>query len=719
MLKSGLRLFSFVFTLFLSFSFIAQVNMTSETNFNFQEIIKHSKNQNSAEWLAIKKKLPIRTMFGEEIIACVGILRSDIEREGFYVGSEVNNLASIYLPIENVSEIFQNESIEYIQIASKIQRHIDEAVADVRADSVHAGIGLISPYTGKNVMIGITDWGFDYTNPNFYDTTLTETRIHAVWDHYRTTGNAPVNYGYGVEYANPSEIVAAESDTSNVYGVHYHGTHVAGIAAGSGADTKYRGVAFESDLLFVTFYHDEASVMDAFAWMKEKADAEGKRLVVNMSWGLYHLGNLDGTSIMGQILDTYTAQNIVFVTSGGNNGNVNFHLKHDFTNDTIKSRVNFYNYALNPNMYGQSLTMWGEEGENFTTRFELIAGGGVANISPWYNTDILDYYVDSFLVYNSDTVFYNLSMDSANYLNQRPHARLRIKNTNTNIAINMIAKAPSGRVHFWNVTELTNGLGNWGMPLSSGGNGFVTGDNEYGVGEPACNDGTIAVGSYVANYFAGSNNTMYGGQHSSFSSVGPTLDERVKPEISAPGSGVVSSINFFADSPPSSAGNTTFNGNTYRFGALSGTSMAGPVVAGVAALILEANPNLPAVDMKELLKLTARLDQETGVIGASGDVTWGWGKVNAYDAVLATTGISSVEELISQSSNYLIYPNPTSGEIYIKQAELNGDVFLFDVLGKNIGRFRTNTWLNLTRLNQGIYFVKNEQGELVGKFVKK
>lgn len=696
----------------------SQVNLSSETRHYLDEVNLHSKNNESAEWMALKKKLPIREMFGEEVLACVGILNNGVEAEGFFIGSEVNNLASIYIPIHRISEIYTNPAIEYLQIASKIQMHIDDAVKDIRADSVHQGIGLLSSYTGKDVMIGITDWGFDYTHPSFYDTTYTQTRIHAVWDHYRTTGNAPANYPYGVEYTNPTDILAAESDTSNVYGRHYHGTHVAGIAGGAGADSEYRGVAFESDLLFVTFYHDEASVMDAFAWMKEKADAEGKRLVVNMSWGLYHLGNLDGTSIMGQILDTYTAQNIVFVTSGGNNGNVNFHIGHDFTNDTIKSRVNFYNYALNPNMYGQSLTMWGEPGESFETRFELIAGGGVANMTPWYNTDDLDYYVDSFIVFNTDTVFYNLSMDSANYLNARPHARLRIKNTHSNIAVNMLSRANSGTVHYWNVTELTNDLGNWGMPFASGGSGYVAGDNQYGVGEPACNEGTIGVGSYLALYPVGTQGNFAGGQHSSFSSYGPTLDGRVKPEIAAPGSGVASAINSFTDASPSTVGSTSFNGNTYTFGSLSGTSMAGPVVAGVAALILEANPNIPASEVKELLKLTARLDQHTGAITSSGDVQWGWGKVNAYDAVLATTGISSVADN-GEINNYIIYPNPTSGELFLKSSNTNELVTVVSLLGQSVAQFYTNTWSNVDGLPNGVYLIKNATtGSFIGKFVK-
>ena len=115
---------------------------------------------------------------------------------------------------------------------------------------------------------------------------------------------------------------------------------------------EFAGVQF----LFVTFLVDEGAVLDAWEWMYQKSVEEGKRLVVNMSWGLYHLGSLDGNSILSSAISAYTDLGVVFVNSGGNNGNVNFHLKHSFNQDTIASRIEFYSYSANPNMWGQSIT---------------------------------------------------------------------------------------------------------------------------------------------------------------------------------------------------------------------------------------------------------------------------------------------------------------------------------------------------------------------------
>lgn len=79
---------------------------------------------------------------------------------------------------------------------------------------------------------------------------------------------------------------------------------------------------------------------------------------------------------------------------------------------------------------------------------------------------------------------------------------------------------------------------------------------------------------------------------SSFSSVGPTPNHTIKPDISAPGSSVLS-----ADHQ---------NDDTYR--TMSGTSMACPHVAGTVALLLSRNANLTYVQIKELLQSYADRD---------------------------------------------------------------------------------------------------------------
>jgi minor extracellular serine protease Vpr len=82
---------------------------------------------------------------------------------------------------------------------------LDKTVFDTRVDSVHKGINLPEIYNGTDVIIGITDWGFDYAHPMFYDTLLTQTRIIAAWDQAKTSGPAPSGHSFGTEYASETE----------------------------------------------------------------------------------------------------------------------------------------------------------------------------------------------------------------------------------------------------------------------------------------------------------------------------------------------------------------------------------------------------------------------------------------------------------------------------------------------------------------------------------
>jgi len=108
---------------------------------------------------------------------------------------------------------------------------------------------------------------------------------------------------------------------------------------------------------------------------------------------------------------------------------------------------------------------------------------------------------------------------------------------------------------------------------------------------------------------------------SSFSSVGPTMDGRMKPDISAPGSNV-NSASHTAD-------------NAYR--SLSGTSMACPHVAGVTGILLAYNPNLSFNELTQSLFTGADRTLEYSGRACEGipdnvfpNHVFGHGRVNAY-----------------------------------------------------------------------------------------
>jgi serine protease AprX len=111
------------------------------------------------------------------------------------------------------------------------------------------------------------------------------------------------------------------------------------------------------------------------------------------------------------------------------------------------------------------------------------------------------------------------------------------------------------------------------------------------------------------------NHCRDGFKEAPFSSRGPTADQRVKPDISAPGVEVTS-----ADA-----------GTTNGYVALSGTSMATPFVAGVALLMLDQNPALSPAQVKQDLMGSA---VDWGSAGS--DNTYGAGRLDAYAALRAT-----------------------------------------------------------------------------------
>jgi len=704
------KILIFLFLLISIFTF-GQQKLSSKDRNEIRLLIKTLSQNNWQPTDAITSKLPIQKINNTYYLSLLGKTNEHFDQtclreKKWLAGKQIGKVAPIKVPFSDLASIETADEFDYLEIAGKIRNQLDKAVIDVRADSVQQGIGLPEGYTGKDVYIGITDWGFDYTSPMFYDTALQQTRILAAWDQYKRSGPSPNGFDYGTEYSNPADLFAAGSDTANIYSYATHGTHVAGIAGGSVAGTIYRGVAFDSKFLFVTFLVDENAVLDAWEWMYQKANADGKRLVINMSWGLYHFGTLDGTSLLSQAISAYTDLGVVFSNSGGNNGNVNFHLKKTFNNDVLKSKIDFYSYSANSNMWGQSIHAWGEVGKRFSNGIIITNNtGSVLAESPYYSTLSTNTYIDTFLLANADTIWYNISADSSHPLNFKPQMRIRVKNLNSALRVLLKSTAESGTVHYWNVTELTNDVGNWGMNFSASGVGTVAGDNQNGISEPSCSDDVISVAAYTAQYTT-AGGSLTGGGGASFSSNGPRYDGVMKPDISAPGVNVVSSMSSFTDAVFTSTSSIDFNGRTYHFAKLSGTSMASPMVAGVSALILDANPYLSARQVKEIIMQTARQDNYTGVIPAGGSPKWGAGKINAYAAVKMALEMVGMENP-PQELMWSVYPNPVMNELHFTIVEeLPKTVDIFDITGSYVVKPIINGKVYVSDLTPGQYFIR-------------
>ncbi len=205
-----------------------------------------------------------------------------------------------------------------------------------------------------------------------------------------------------------------------------------------------------------------------------------------------------------------------------------------------------------------------------------------------------------------------------------------------------------------------------------------------------------------------------------FSSRGTVLADnsnRLKPNVAAPGVGVRSSIR---------------NGG---FATFSGTSMAGPHVAGAVALIISARPDLAGqVEVIEsLLEQTARpmqSGQDCG--GVSGmdipNAVYGFGRIDALQAVEAALNLSSVKEAKAQTADITPFPNPSAG-LFRLQANFtpasSGTARVFNVAGLPI---LEAAWpagdptllLNGESLAPGIYYfeVWIENRRFTGKLIR-
>lgn len=189
-----------------------------------------------------------------------------------------------------------------------------------------------------------------------------------------------------------------------------------------------------------------------------------------------------------------------------------------------------------------------------------------------------------------------------------------------------------------------------------------------------------------------------------FSSRGPvTVDNsyRLKPDISAPGQNVLSAR----------------PNNNYSYA--SGTSMAGPHVVGVIALILSANPDLKGYVEKitEILKETA--DPKYDIDSCRGieesvlpNSTYGYGRINALAAVnkALELRVNTEDNEKYNNKDISIFPNPFYNNIDIKtKNEFQNMKFeLFDSFGRKLKTklISNNTKIDLTDLKTGIYLVK-------------
>ena len=643
-----------------------------------------------------------------------GFDRGILEKAGISFGAQAGQIVTMTVPVEALPLLESSKEVVQYSISHRIASPTcDKTRSDTRTDSVQNGWGVTNatPFDGTNVYIGITDWGFDYRHPNYNWAGRDNLRLDAAWDHFRLEGPAPNGFDYGTLITDRAVMRQYKSDTSNLYGYGTHGTHVAGISAGRGSDGKYRGQAPNARLLFCTFGLGEKEWMDGVQWMKQVAQDSSRRLVVNSSWGMYSFSCLDGTSLLSQAINAWSDEGVVFCTSAGNNGDANFHISRTFTAgtpDTLKTVADWFRSSESA---GQVLILWGEEGHDFEVSLGLSKDTVLESI-PFFSTTMGDSVFNCTLHYDTFAVDYRAMVEHQNPFDNRPHMQIEVDlATNLNLHL-LITSGDGGTVHAWNVANKTNHAGNEGCDFKSSRiRGHSVGNADYGIGEPACAAKTISVAAHSADFWFSDSSAYRTGLLAYFSSYGPLINGTQKPEISAPGVNVISSISSQTTGSYPAYMTKVIGEEKFIWSEMSGTSMSSPAVTGVIALILQANPQLSVDEIREIIKVTARNDDKTGPLLArdSADVRWGWGKIDALKAVnmaLSRVSVSQVEDL---HTPLYVYPNPATNRVQVNTGCGEPQTLdVFTVEGRRIlsTTVNTETSLNVGSWNPGVYILR-------------
>ncbi len=658
-------------------------------------------------------------------------------KSGAILGSTIGNIRTAKIPLDKVAFWAKNPGIEALDLDMAAEAHLDSARRRTRVDSLQLGQGLPRSFSGKNVVIGVIDAGFDYSHPTFYDTSYQAYRVKRVWEQKTTTGTAPTAFGYGSEYQDSASILAKAYDIND----GTHGTHVAGISSGSGFGSpannkiRYRGVAYESDMVFTAIYPTAeywlntgmVDMLDGIRYTFNYASQQGKPAVANLSWGC-PMGPRDGSSLFSQACNNLVGPGKIFVVSGGNNGQNRIHFTKSFSSaDTLTHTFLTFPTNLSPK---KVLTdIWGDTGRSFKVKFSLYTGSTKITESAWMDLDGITHAI-SLKGSNNDTLFITAT-GLAQEFNQKPHMFLQFfSRVNDRLCISI--QSNLGTIHMWNgIVVKTSGyygtFTRFNFPWAK------DGDFQYLTGDLVSTEKAISVAAYNSktSFVNVSNQTQsYSGYQRGrlalFSSVGPTANGKIKPDVSAPGLALASSVSsydpdYFNLGADYSSVVGRFvsprNNRTYPFAMAAGTSMAAPMTSGIVALLMEQFPQLDPQTLKLWFSETCIQDNFTGVIPSGGNSSWGLGKINAMGLMRKALQVTGLQFFNQHKSPVFVFPNPGQGIYHIKGLSSDfreNQLMILDLQGKEMPREKWkirksnngDMELDLMALPKGVFLIR-------------
>lgn len=537
--------------------------------------------------------------------------------------ARVGDISIAAIPLSSLGALSCGRQVKRIETGRRCSIQMDTTRLVVNAEKVYTGEGLSQSYTGHGVVVGVQDIGFDLTHPNFYSTDMSRYRIKALWDQLSRDTIGSTLY-VGRDYVGRDALLELKHPIDGE--TQTHGTHTAGIAAGSGAQgngdiSPYRGMACDADLVLVDNAADNASLIDpkdyykftyatdalGFKYIFDYAERMHQPCVINFSEGSSQ--DFHGyDQLYYELLAKLIGPGRIIVSSAGNDGARNSYIHKNIGKEragafimgnekrfscTAKSkqaftfRVSVYDNVASPQIVDISTVNVCNAQDSLLTDSLLVGGKK-------YIWRVLAYPNS----YDARETAYDFQISSPSKLGDSPQVSLQVMGRDADIELYRM----SGYMFPHSLDPVLD-----------------AGDCRYTIFSPSSSPDVICVGStsyrtQFVNYL-GEKKVYDSGQkgiRSSFSAMGPTLDGRIKPDVMAPGQNIISSYStFFINNPKnvnasvkSDVRHFEYNGRTYAWNANAGTSMSAPVVTGAIALWLQADPTLTPADCLEIFAKT-------------------------------------------------------------------------------------------------------------------
>ena len=562
------------------------------------------------------------------------------------------------------------------------------------------GAGLTQAYTGKGVIIGIIDIGLDLTHPTFYAIDGKTYRIKRFVDNEKgadtTTGHA---IPLGREYRTEEEILGVQHSADSKSA--QHGTHVLGIAAGSGFGTPYQGMAPETDICAIaidleTDYTSNAE-MPEFKYIFDYADEQGKPCVINYSMGT----GFDPKNFYKaeQNLKKMLGPGHILVAGAGNSGAQPYY--------TIKKRgVEAGGVLLKPFDDKPSREYNFISNEPFILKCIRVTS---KNMKDYTKGDSLTFDTQSLPTAAQTIDIYQAQITKADSIYTLKLSLTDPTDMDMLGAFLLVVEGKDAQVKIiadFHVTLRNDTALDPRCNLAS---------EAASICAPSCWADVICVGNIVGRKDASdisadipADPSGLLGTREGTSSMGPTFTGIIKPDVMAPGTNIISSANSF--STPT-AGHMTpftsseFNGKAYPWSLCTGTSQATPVVTGIIALWLEAKPTLTPQEALETIRLTSK-PLGTDSLGHPNN-QYGYGLIDAYKGLLHVLGIDTSIPSLSQHQPAGMTFRVQGDMLYADGAEDGTPVALYNLSGTLVRQSKVeNSSVSLSALPKGVYAVQ-------------